>query len=287
VTNTGHADYTTAAPASFSDDLSKVLDDATYNNDATNGATLTGHTLTWSGPLAVGATAVVTYSITVNDPDTGDRKLANAADPTGPGGTCADGSAAPCPDTVVPVRSYTVVKKASSATVRPGDKVTYTVTVTNTGTGAYTADDPASFSDDLSKVLDDATYDKDATGGATVSGHTLSWSGALAVGQTVTVKYSVTVKDPDRGDGKLRNVVTTPPGNGGANPGSCPAGTSNPDCSTDTGVQRPAPPVVSGGGSGALPNTGSDTELLLVVAGLLLGVGGLLALTRRRREQRD
>jgi uncharacterized repeat protein (TIGR01451 family)/LPXTG-motif cell wall-anchored protein len=287
VTNTGHADYTTAAPASFSDDLSKVLDDATYNNDATNGATVTGHTLTWSGPLAVGATAVVTYSITVNDPDTGDRKLANAADPTVPGGTCADGSAAPCPDTVVPVRSYTVVKKASSATVRPGDKVTYTVTVTNTGTGAYTADDPASFSDDLSKVLDDATYDKDATGGATVSGHTLSWSGALAVGQTVTVKYSVTVKDPDRGDGKLRNVVTTPPGNGGANPGSCPAGTSNPDCSTDTGVQRPAPPVVSGGGSGALPNTGSDTELLLVVAGLLLGVGGLLALTRRRREQRD
>ncbi|BAU86734.1 hypothetical protein SLA_5865 [Streptomyces laurentii] len=44
------------------------------------------------------------------------------------------------------------------------------MTVTSTGTTAFTAADPASFTDDLSGVLDDATYSNDATGGATVTG---------------------------------------------------------------------------------------------------------------------
>ncbi|MFP3380461.1 hypothetical protein SB767_29515, partial [Bacillus sp. SIMBA_069] len=93
--------------------------------------------------------------------------------------------------------SFTVSKTSSpSGPVTPGTKVTYTVTVTNTGTAACTTASPASFTDDLTGVLDDATYDNDATGGATYAAPTLSWSGPLPVGQTVTVTYSVTVNDP-------------------------------------------------------------------------------------------
>lgn len=217
VTNTGQVDYTDANPASFDDDLSGVLDDATYNGDVSAGGAVTENTLTWSGPLAIGQSATVTYSVTVNDPLSGDRELVNAVVPTTPGGSCdPDGTCT----TQTPVASYTVSKSSDSATVRPGGVVTYTVTVTNTGDVAYTADEPAVFEDDLSGVLDDAKYNDDATGGATVSGNTLTWSGPLAVGETIEVTYSVTVDDPVTGDFDLRNAVT-PSGPGGSCEGVC------------------------------------------------------------------
>jgi uncharacterized repeat protein (TIGR01451 family) len=209
VTNTGQVAYTDAAPATFTDDLSQVADDATYNNDATNGATITGNTLSWSGALAVGETKTITYSFTVNDPDTGDKILSNAVVP-GDTGRCEAGECT----TQVPSGAYTVAKTSNAATTTPGGTVTYTVTVTNTGQIAYTDAKPASFTDDLSKVLDDATYNGDATNGATVSGSTLSWQGALAIGASTTITYSVTVNDPDTGDHTLTNVVV-PNGPGG------------------------------------------------------------------------
>jgi uncharacterized repeat protein (TIGR01451 family) len=225
VTNTGTGDFTAGNPASFTDDLSKVLDDATYNGDASGGAAVTGSTLSWSGALAVGATTAITYSVTVNNPDTGDKVLTNAVDP-GAGGDCA--TADGC-STTNDVASFTVSKTASSTAAAPGSTVTYTITVTNTGAAAYTAASPASFTDDLSAVLDDATYNGDANNGATYAAPILSWSGPLGVGATTTVTYSVTVAAAGSGDGSLTNAVTPPPGDGG----SCdPAG----ECTTTTDV---------------------------------------------------
>ena len=86
VTNTGDVDYTSGSPASFTDDLSSVLDDATYNDDATGGASVSDETLSWSGAFAVGETVEVTYSVTVNDPISGDQQLVNAVVPSGPVG---------------------------------------------------------------------------------------------------------------------------------------------------------------------------------------------------------
>jgi uncharacterized repeat protein (TIGR01451 family) len=223
VKNTGNTDYTADNPASFTDDLSQVLDDATYNNDATGGATVTGNTLSWSGALAVGASMDITYSVTANDPDNGDHVLTNAVAP-GDGGTCDPAESC---TTITPVQSFSVVKSADATDVTPGDTITYTLTVTNTGQVAYTADDPASLTDDLSAVLDDATYNGDATGGATYAAPTLSWSGPLAIGATQTITYSVTVNDPDTGDQHLGNAVVT------TNGGDCPAGTDNPACRVD------------------------------------------------------
>ncbi|MDP3951829.1 GEVED domain-containing protein [Microbacterium sp.] len=227
VSNTGNVDYTADAPASFTDDMSAVLDDATYNDDATNGATVDSATLSWSGALPAGGDPIViTYSVTVNDPNTGDNVLTNAVVPTGPGGICDPADSC---ETVTPVQSYSVAKSASSSTANPGDTVTYEVTVANTGGVDYTADAPASFTDDLSAVLDDATYNDDADSGATVTDATLTWSGALPVGESITITYSVTVNDPNTGDGELTNtVVPTGPG------GDC---TPEEECTTTTDVQ--------------------------------------------------
>ena len=73
VTNTGPTAYT---GATFTDPLGGVLDDASYNaNAAASSGTVsyTAPNLTWTGNLAVGASATVTYSVTVNNPDLGDR----------------------------------------------------------------------------------------------------------------------------------------------------------------------------------------------------------------------
>ncbi|SDO68656.1 conserved repeat domain-containing protein/fimbrial isopeptide formation D2 domain-containing protein [Nakamurella panacisegetis] len=205
VTNTGEVAYTADRPATLTDDLAGVTDDATYNGDASNGATVSGNTLSWSGPLAVGDTQTITYSVKVINPDTGDHDLANKVTPTGEGGSCAtDGTCI----THTPVAEYTLSKSASATSATPGDTVTYTVTVRNTGQVAYTATNPASFSDDLSAVTDDATYNGDADNGATVSGNTLTWSGPLAVGDSIKITYSFVVNQPDTGDKRLNNAVT-------------------------------------------------------------------------------
>ena len=54
--------------------------------------------LTWTGDLAVGATATVTFSVTVNNPDTGDKLLIMVASSSAAGSSCPPGTTgAPCP----------------------------------------------------------------------------------------------------------------------------------------------------------------------------------------------
>lgn len=153
-----------------------------------------------------GSTVRLTYSLTVHSTVPTGTELANTAVP-GQYGRCAteDGCTTTTP---VQVRQYTVEKTVPPTQATPGTTVTYSVTVTNTGNAPYTAAGPASFSDDLSDVLDDATYNNDATGGATLTGTRLDWSGPLAVGAQTTITYSVTVNDPGTGDRRLRNAVT-------------------------------------------------------------------------------
>jgi uncharacterized repeat protein (TIGR01451 family) len=232
ITNTGEVAYTSGDPATFADDLSGVLDDATYNGDVTNGATIVGSTISWSGPLAVGATETVTYSVTINTPDTGDNVLNNAV-VTGATGNCFGASTDPSCAVQVPTKAFAVVKTASASTAVPGATVTYTITVTNTGSVAYTAGTPAAFTDNFTGVLDDATYNNDATNGAVYSAPSLSWQGALPVGATETITYSVTIQNPGTGDHTLYNSVLTQPGTGG----NCPADSTDPNCGVDVVVQ--------------------------------------------------
>ena len=156
----------------------------------------------------------------------------------------------------------------------------YTITVTNTGQLAYTAAAPASFTDDLSKVLDDATYNADAkaTSGTTAysTANVLSWSGPLALGQVVTVTYSVLVDSPDNGDLQLVNAVVTPPG------GNCLTGSTLTGCKTTVSDVVPAAATVSNGGL-AFTGVSAGTQLGFALLAFLVGFG-LLLLARRRRD---
>ncbi|MFC7646642.1 isopeptide-forming domain-containing fimbrial protein [Streptosporangium lutulentum] len=95
VANAQEVSYT---GAHVTDDLSGVLDDATYNNDArasSGSVTLTGPTLDWKGDLPAGTKVTITYSVTVNDPPTGDLTLRSRALGVSPGSNCRAGSTDP------------------------------------------------------------------------------------------------------------------------------------------------------------------------------------------------
>ena len=77
------------------DPLGGVLDDAAYNNDAAATAgtvSFASPVLSWTGDLAAGAAATITYTVTVNNPDTGNQSLANTVTSATPGSNCPAGS---------------------------------------------------------------------------------------------------------------------------------------------------------------------------------------------------
>jgi uncharacterized repeat protein (TIGR01451 family) len=213
-----------------------MLDDAAYGNDAaaTSGTvSFASPVLTWTGNLAPGGTATVTFTVTVNNPDTGDKALAAAAASTAAGSSCPPGSGSAGCDITVPVLTpaLTITTAASPATATPGQKVTYTITVTNTGQTPYAG---ATFTAPLSGLTDDAAYGNDATataGTVSFASPSLTWTGNLNPGQAATITYTVTVNNPDTGDHTLTATVTS------ATPGSnCPAASTDPRCTTTTPI---------------------------------------------------
>ncbi len=247
VTNAGQSAYTGAA---LTDPLAGVLDDAGYNGDATATAgsvTYSSPNLAWTGNLAPGATATITFSVTVSNPDTGNQSLASTITSATAGSNCASGSSDPrCASTVtVLVPGLTIAVSANIGTATPGSVVQYTVTVTNTGQTAYTG---AAFSDSLSGLLDDVSYNGNAAATAGTAGFTspnLTWTGNLAVGAVATITFSVTVNNPDTGDKVLAQTVTS--ATAGSN---CPAGSTDARCSVTVVVLVPGLTIVQAASPG-------------------------------------
>jgi len=235
VTDSGQTPYTGAM---FSDSLSGVLADASYNNDATATSGTTSYAspvITWTGDLAVGATATITYTVTVNDPDTGSHVLTNTVTSATAGNNCLAASTDPRCAVTVDISALRIVNTASVSTTEPGFTVAYTVTITNTGQTSYTG---ASVTDSLAGVLDDAVFNNDVNttiGSVSYTSPTLTWTGDLAVGTTVAITFSVTVNNPDTGDKTLTSTVTS-----AAAGNNCPAGGTDPSCTTTVSVLTPA-----------------------------------------------
>src|SRR4029079_15192220 len=94
------------------------------------------------------------------------------------GSTCppANGNAACRTTVVVLTPRLTVTKTADLHTATLGSTVTYTITATNNGQTPYAV---AALSDDLTDVLEDATYGDDAvatSGTVGLVGTSLNWS---------------------------------------------------------------------------------------------------------------
>ncbi len=281
--NIGAGDFTTAKPASFDDDLTKVLDDADYNTDAkASTGKLSYHkpTLSWTGPLKSKATVTITYTVTVHNPATGDLSMDNpVTTPPGVTSNCETGSTDPNCKTHTPIEQYEVKKTSDKTQVSAGELIHYTITITNTGKVAFTTSHPATVNDDMTQVLDDASYNTDAkasAGGLTYREPVLAWSGPLPLSASVTITYTLTVKATGSGDGKLHNVITTPTDPGGTHLANCPTGTSpGSECQTMAVMAETA-----------LASTGNDNQLQLILAGLLIGAGGLLTLVGTQRRRR-
>lgn len=199
VTNTGTADYTAANPAVITDDMTSSLTEATYNNDAattpagTGSLTFTSPTLTWTGPLAAGATVSISYSLTPNS-GSGGSQLGNTVS-TNATSNCPVGSTDPDCTTAEPVTPQIEFAKSVSTPgpVHSGDVVIYHVVISTPDGTPYTG---ATFSDNLAGVLDVAHLDGSPTataGSASVTGTTLTWNGDVPANGSVTVTYQVTV----------------------------------------------------------------------------------------------
>ncbi|WP_285663402.1 hypothetical protein [Actinorhabdospora filicis] len=206
VRNTG----TDALPSvSVAEDLGEALDDATYNGDAAGPGAPAGlgppGTLTWTFPLAAGATATLTYSLTTTG--AGDRRAASALRVSAPGYS----SAGVC-RTVVPVLrtgpDIALVKNVSRKVAMATTTVVYRVLIANRGDTAGTVD----VTDDLTDVIDDASFQKASSSQGAAPVYTaprLTWSGEIAPGGNVTVTYEVRVGTRWT-NAVLNNAVTAP-----------------------------------------------------------------------------
>ncbi|MDQ1422388.1 MAG: large repetitive protein, partial [Acidimicrobiaceae bacterium] len=237
ITNTGSNAWT---GATLSDPLAAVVDDAVYNANATATAGTVSYaaaTLGWTGNIAANGSVTIGYSVTVNNPDVGNKVLSNTVTSTTLGANCSPASAgadARC-SAAVSVAGLMIVKSADVATTNPGNTVHFTIVVTNTGQSAYPA---VTLTDTLAGVLDDAGYNADATptsGSLSFASPSLTWTGSLAVGASVTITYSVTVANPDNGDRSLTGAVVSP------SAGSpCPNVNPAPQCTATVAVLVPA-----------------------------------------------
>lgn len=237
VENTSANHFTADFPAHVADDLSDLLALGTIDPASvrvavdpaagdTGAAALSGSTLTWSGPLAPGAKATITYALKVTKVDDGAARNTAWVTPTAdPGQAPADCAAPSCAQTdtaVVPrVEQLTVAKKVAGASgaggaAVVGDILDYEVTLTNTGNTAYTSAAPATLVDDVLDVVDvgevvTGSVASDKGAAPTVVHNRIVWSGALGVGESVTVTYQVRLTDPGDGDAVNDAFVTDDP----------------------------------------------------------------------------
>jgi uncharacterized repeat protein (TIGR01451 family)/fimbrial isopeptide formation D2 family protein len=124
---------------------------------------------------------------------------------------------------------------ASGSTVKPGDTITYTLTIQPTDEGVT---DNVVLTDDLAQVLPHATLGTPTAtrGSAAISGTTLTWTvGTISGTAPITLTYAAVVK-ADAFGATIKNVMT---GTGENPPGPCVAPAQrvervDPSCPTST-----------------------------------------------------
>lgn len=305
-------DLDTATDVTLTD---RIPAGTSYVEGSGSSCTASGSTVTCTtADLAPGASRTVSFKVKVAAGTAPGTKLDDTASVAFKGAQTGRGQereSNTVRNTVAAKPAYRIVKSADRTDAVEGDEVTYHVNVTNTGNAPLNS---LTVTDDLSEVLDDAVYNDDATATAGDTSYTapnLSWTGDLAVGGSVRLTYTVTVKDPVAGDKKLTNVVT-----GDQRGGNCPTGSSDPSCTAtvDVTVPQPSPsptpsptpkpspsptptPTPSpkpspkpspspDGTDGELPDTGSVAAQTAAVAAITLISGAALTFTVRRRTRR-
>ncbi|MGW4379784.1 DUF7507 domain-containing protein [Kitasatospora sp. NPDC004531] len=255
VTNTGNA--AVHGLAVTDDRVASVVCDATTLNP--------GQSTTCHG----------SYTITEEDVEAGrvtNTARASGSDPEGRPVQSPPGEATV--ETASGASSLSIVKQADvTGSARAGDTVTYTYTVTNTGSTVLT--DVAVRDDRVASVVCDATT-LDPGASTTCRGAYVVTEADAKAGH-VTNTATASARDPQGEPLESRPVslcVTVSP---------CP---EKEDCAKPPHPGAPSAPPHGGGGSGHLPDTG--TPATVAAAGLagagLLTLGGVLLHRARRRS---
>ena len=213
VTNTGNVDLTGASAVTISDPGATVTNAGPYDLDAAGGANDS-------------ATTTATYTLTQADVDAGsysNQATGSFASPIDPSVTITDESDDPTTGTpddptviTIPATSGLLVTKTDTLNdggdgVQPGDTITYTFTVENTGNvtiNNVTITDPI----------------------VTVMGGPISLAGFTTDSTTFTATYTITQEDID--DGEVNNQATA----SGVDTNAVPVSdeSDDPDDMTDT-----------------------------------------------------
>ncbi|WP_316528850.1 DUF7507 domain-containing protein [Kitasatospora brasiliensis] len=225
-----------------------------------------------------------TYTVTEADAQAGHVTNTARANGTDPEGRPVESPPVELCITVVPSASSLTITKQADITenAHPGDTITYTYTVTNTGSTTVTE---LTVNDDrVQQVTCDVT--------------------TLDPGQSTTCHGTYTVTEEDAKAGHVTNTATAsardpqgqlvqsppvelcvtveacPPKDGwrGGGGKGCPSHSGHPG-------QHPVPP--QGGGSGKLPEAGSTALAAGLAGGGLMTVGGLLLYRAKRRAADD
>ncbi|MDI6791778.1 MAG: right-handed parallel beta-helix repeat-containing protein, partial [bacterium] len=227
-----------ALPGSSTAATGVVISDTIPTNttfvSASDTGTESGGVVTWNiGTLETGVQDSVTLTVTVNDTlPAGTANIVNTAtitddgsdlDPTNNSGTDTDSVFAQ-PDVII------TSKTDGTATVSPGDTLTYTITYQNTGEIGAT-------SVVITDTIPTNTTFSSASGGGTLSGDTVTWTiGTLEVDGPHQITLTVVVNDPLPGGTKIVNTATI------GDDGSDSDPTNNSQTDTDT-VVAPQPDV--------------------------------------------
>lgn len=152
--------------------------------------------ITWTGDLG---DVWITFTAQIS-PAIGSTTIVNTAEVTG-AGELVSGSAS----TAVSPGRLEALKAASSSSIRSGQRLTYTVSITNTGSGVVAA---AWMSDTLPPEVNYVGGLNASTGNCGVAGNTITWTGSLAPSATVLVTFAVELAPSASGGVRFTNTAT-------------------------------------------------------------------------------
>ena len=259
VSNAGPGNVT---GATITDPIPSNLTGDTWTAASTGSATATGFATSGSGNIDqtgvnLPADSAITYTITGTVSGTATGTLSNTATVTPPGGTA---KTATDNDNLADL-TITKVDNAggssitpSTGNVAPGQSLTYTIVVSNTGPGNVTG---ATITDPIPADLAGDTWTASSTGSAAASGFATSGSGNinqsgvnLPAGSAITYVVTGTVVVPAGAiTSTISNTATVDP----------PVGTPKTATDTDNLIDLTITKVDNAGGSSITPSTGNVT----------------------------
>jgi uncharacterized repeat protein (TIGR01451 family) len=257
VSNSGPGNVT---GATITDPIPPGLTGDAWTAASTGSATATGFATSGTGNINqtgvnLPAGSAITYTITGTVSSTATGTLSNTATVTPPSGTSKSAT-----DTDnLPNLSITKVDNAggssitpSTGNVTPGQSLTYTVVVRNTGPGNETG---ATITDPIPADITGDTWTAASTGSATATGFATSGTGNinqtgvnLPAGSAIT--YTITGTVSSAATGTMTNTATVAP----------PIGTPKTATDTDNLAELSITKVDNAGGSSITPSTGTVTD---------------------------